>query len=380
MALIFPRIAQNFIKNGYFPTDLPTLARIATALDFNSDVHSTATEPPALRLCDPCCGEGGALLFLQEALQAAGAVTQSFGVDVDEERAWHAKQVLGTVAHADIHDVRITERSMGLLFLNPPYGDLVTDQVRSGDNKQGRERHEKVFCRRSFNLLQPGGVLVLVVPFYVLDTELSTLIARHFERVEVFISAEQAFKQCVLFGIKRRPAAPPAALVQRLVAFGEGQDQIELPEHWAGDPYVVPAPRPAEDFQFTVLRLDARQLAAGMESGLDKASLWPRFDLLMRPPNRAAKPPLRAMTDWHLALALAAGQISGVVTADTANGRRSLLIKGRTHKSKDTQVLRETAADGTVNETRILTDKFITVIRGIDLTPGPDRGRIVTIR
>lgn len=375
MALIFPRIAQNFIKNGYFPTDLPTLARIATALDFESSPASS--QNPPIRLCDPCCGEGGALMFLQEALQAAGAVAHSFGVDVDEERAWHAKGVLGTVAHADIHDVRISERSMGLLFLNPPYGDLVADQVRSGDSKQGRERHEKVFCRRTFNLLQPGGVLILVVPFYVLDAELSTLIARHFERVEVFISAEQAFKQCVLLGVKRRPAAPPVALVNRLVAFGQGEDQVELPEHWAGDPYVIPAPKATEDFQFAVVRLDARQLAAELDGGLAKASLWPRFELLMRPPSRAAKRPLRAMTDWHLALALAAGQISGVVTGQT--GRR-LLIKGRTHKSKDAQVLRETAADGTVNETRVLTDKFITVIRGIDLTPGPDLGQIVTIR
>jgi hypothetical protein len=165
--------------------------------------------------------------------------------------------------------------------------------------------------------------------------------------------------------------------VNRLVAFGQGQGQVELPEHWSGDPYVVPAPKASDDFNFTVVRLDARQLDAELQGGLNKASLWPRFELLMRPPSRAAKPPLRAMTDWHLALALAAGQISGVVTS--GSGRR-LLIKGRTHKSKDTQVLRETAADGSVNETRVLTDKFITVIRGIDLTPGPDLGQIVTIR
>ena len=31
MALIFPRIAQNFIKNGYFPTDAVSLSRILAA-------------------------------------------------------------------------------------------------------------------------------------------------------------------------------------------------------------------------------------------------------------------------------------------------------------------------------------------------------------
>lgn len=367
MSLIFPRIAQNFIKNGYFPTDLPALQRIATALDIGAD---------AVRVMDPCCGEGGALLHLVEHLQECGATVQSYGADVDEERAWHAKEVHDLVAHADIHDVRITDRSMGLLFLNPPYGDLVTDQARTGDAKQGRERHEKVFCRRTFNLLQFGGVLVLIVPFYVLDTELSTLIARHFERVEVFMSPEQSFKQCVLFGVKRRPGSPSAAVVHRLVEFSQGQGQSELPAHWAGDPYLVPGPTPGDEPTFTIVRLDARQLGAELEAGLLKVSLWPRFKQQMRPGARAAKPPLRAMTDWHLALALAAGQISGIVTSD---GGRRLLIKGRTHKAKDTQIMRDTAADGTVSETRVLTDKFITVIRAIDLTPGPELGQIVTI-
>lgn len=367
MALIFPRIARNFIKNGYFPTDLPTLERIVTALDVSG---------PLARVIDPCCGEGAALLHVASALQELGADVHSYGADVDEERAWHAKGVLGTVAHADIHDVRISERSMGLLFLNPPYGDLVADQAQTVDKKRGRERHEKVFCRRTFGLLQPGGVLVLIVPHSVLDAELSTLIARHFDRVEVFMSPEQQFRQCVLFGVKRRPGTPASAVVSRLVAFARGEGQVELPERWCAEPYVVPQPKVGEDFHFTVVRLDARQLAAELDGPMARSSLWPRFQALMRPGNRAAKPPLRAMKDWHLALALAAGQISGIVTSGT--GRR-LLIKGRTHKTKEQQVMHETQADGSVVETRVLTDRFVTVIRGIDLTQGPGLGQIVTI-
>lgn len=367
MALIFPRIARNFIKNGYFPTDLPTLERIATALD---------SEATSVRVIDPCCGEGAALQHLAEHLQGCGATVASYGVDVDEERAWHAKGVLGTVAHADVHDVRITDRSMGLLLLNPPYGDLIGDKADTGDRKQGRERHEKVFCRRSFNLLQPGGVLVLIVPFYVIDAELATLIARHFERVEVFMSGEQAFKQCVLFGVKRRPANPDGELVKRLLSFAAGVNQVELPACWAGDPYLVPAVKPGEEVHFSVVRLDTRQLQDELDKGLHRSTLWPKFQLQMKRTASDAKPPLRAMTDWHLALALAAGQISGIVTS--AQGRQ-LLIKGRTHKQKSSQVLRETSPDGSVSETRVLTDKFVTVIRGIDLTPGPELGQIVTI-
>ena len=52
MALIFPRLARNFIKNGYFPTDSDTLGRLYNFL---------APADGPLRLLDPCCG--GLLVF-----------------------------------------------------------------------------------------------------------------------------------------------------------------------------------------------------------------------------------------------------------------------------------------------------------------------------
>ena len=52
MALMFPRLARNFIKNGYFPTDEPTLERSLSAL---------APSPGSLCILDPCAGEGVAI-------------------------------------------------------------------------------------------------------------------------------------------------------------------------------------------------------------------------------------------------------------------------------------------------------------------------------
>jgi tRNA1(Val) A37 N6-methylase TrmN6 len=367
MALIFPRIAHNFLKNGYYPTDIDTLSRAASAL---------VAAPAAVRILDPCCGEGAALLAMAERLRTCGATPASFGIEIDEERAWHAKSVLGTVAHADVHEVRVSEKAFGLLYLNPPYGDLVADQADTGDRRSARLRHEKVFCKRTFNLLQTEGVLVLVVPYYVLDLELSSFIARHFDRVQMFLAPEQAFKQCVVFGVKRKPATPNAKLVARLVAFGAGEGHEELPVTWPGEPYEVPEAR-ADEFAFAVVRLDARQLLDELGKGLHRSTLWPRFDHHMQPRLDDARPPLRQMTDWHLALALAAGQLSGIVSAE--DGRR-LLVKGRTHKVKDERIQRDVADDGSVTETRVLTDRFVTTIRGLDLTPGADRGRVVIIQ
>ncbi len=53
MALMFPRLARNFARNGYFPTDEVTLERALQAL---------APAPSGrMRICDPCAGEGVAL-------------------------------------------------------------------------------------------------------------------------------------------------------------------------------------------------------------------------------------------------------------------------------------------------------------------------------
>ncbi|VFT08828.1 O-methyl transferase family protein [Pseudomonas aeruginosa] len=41
MALMFPRLARNFAKNGYYPTDEPTLERALKRTDAQrrADVH-----------------------------------------------------------------------------------------------------------------------------------------------------------------------------------------------------------------------------------------------------------------------------------------------------------------------------------------------------
>jgi Uncharacterised methyltransferase family (DUF6094) len=369
MALIFPRLAQNFVKNGYFPTDVTTLTRISRALDVSAGDQ--------IRLLDPCCGEGVALSILADNLRELSAYAQTYGVEIDAERAWHAKQVLQTVGHCDIHDVMISQRSFGLLFLNPPYGDVLSDKAQTGDTGK-RERHEKIFCRRTFSLLQFGGVLVLIVPFYIVDQELATLIARHFDRVQAFMAPEQQFKQCVIFGIKRRAATPDPELVKSLTSFGKGEQQRELPESWTQMPYEVPASPAGDTFAFSVARLDPRQLEHELQTTLRSATMWPKFrNAFGRSMASDRRRPLCNLSRWHLALALAAGQIRGVVSAP--DGRR-YLVKGDTHKDKSTHIEYEPREDGSMVATTVATDKFVPVIRAIDFTPGPTFGRIVTIR
>lgn len=366
MALMFSRLANNFAKNGYYPTDAGTVERTLGALDFGGQ---------NLAVLDPCCGEGTALAEIKHSLTEAGAAVQAFGVEYNAERAWHAKTLLDVVAHSDVNDMTIKARSFGLLFLNPPYGDLVADKASLSEATGGRKRLEKVFFHRSHPWLAIDGILVLIIPHYVLDTEFATMIAKSYRDVRIYMAPEQQFKQCVIFGIKRRSDRLDSKIVEQLEAVGLGQLPEELPEYWPEARYEIPESK--EMPTFVVSRINAQELDQELNTW-HRDTLWPQFNQFFGSIHRKHRPPLRALSNWHLALALAAGQVSGVVTSKVG---RVLLIKGDTHKDKILRVTYEEAGKkGEQREVRTFTDRFVPTIRAIDFSPGAMYGNLVTIQ
>lgn len=381
MALMFSRVARNFIKNGYFPTDEVTLTRVLSAL--------SCTENHSMRILDPCCGEGSSLAEVGHHLSSLGGRVESLGIEYDEERAWHAKQLLNRCIHADLNDCVVSPRAFSMLWLNPPYGDLVGDSERtSGSRSGGRKRLEKEFCKRCFPLLQAAGVLVLIVPYTALDKELSCLISRYFRDVSIYAAPEQQFRQAVVFGVRRtRVADPDLRVVQTLMRAQENHYQspsgewVEgftahcvLPEAFPGALYDVP-PAEGREVNFHSVRVDPRQLQLEIDSS---PILWNRFSMMFQVGQTVKRPPLRKLSSWHLALMLAAGQVAGVITSPTG---RTLLVKGDTHKAKNVRQEMEINEDtGAVSETRIATDRFVALIRAIDFTPdSPTFGRVIHI-
>ena len=369
MALMFPRLARNFIRNGYFPTDGPTLERALSAM---------APSPGSMSILDPCAGEGVAIA---EAAHALGREqVQAFAVEYDAERARHARHLVDRCIHGDLMDTLISRQSFGLLWLNPPYGDLSKDvNGNIGYQGQGRARLEKLFYQRALPLLQYGGVLIFIVPSYVLDPELVGWLTRHLKDLRIYRAVETQFKQVVIFGrrVRQRDQASESAKALRglLLQIGQGDAEAEeLPLEWPFLPYTVPA-SPAEPEHFYRVTMEPEQFAdeVGRLQGL-----WPAFDTHLGAAQQSLRPPARALSHWHLALALAAGAISGVVTSKTG---RVLVVKGDTHKEKTLQTEYTERDDGSVAETRILTDKFVPVIRAWDLTLGsPTWGEVLIIR
>ena len=366
MALMFPRLARNFARNGYFPTDEATLERILAGLLADS---TTGT----LRLLDPCAGEGVAVTEIACHL---GERAQACAVEFDGARAEHCASMADMTLHSDLMDTVISQQAFSLLFLNPQYGDLVRDDVPDPD-KQGRERLEKLFYRRTLDTLMYDGILVLIVPHYTLDKTFAGWIANSFTDVQVHAAATDQFKQVVVTGRRIRWQQQDSQLTRQtrecLIAIGKGDETAPpLPEVWAS-PYCVPAARqPLKHFYRVTL--EPQQLAAEIER---VKGLWPAFASLSVQ-SQTPRPPARRLSRWHLALALAAGAITGVITSPAG---RTLVVRGDTWKMKERKTDITEDDDGNITETLILTDRFVPAISAWDMTTDAVTfGELLTIR
>jgi len=373
MALMFDRLARNFAKAGYFPTDAATLSRTLQAL--------APCEGGVMRILDPCAGEGIALA--EAAHHLSRDTCESYAVEFDAERAEHARSLLGRCLRSDLMDCMISRQSFGLLWLNPPYGDLSKEPSASSwqITASGRERLEKRFYQRAVPLLQYGGVLVFIIPYTVLDAELCGWLTHQFSELRVFAAPEQRFKQVVILGIRTRSrersgtSADTKALKEQLLAIGRGEIQPEeLPEDWTLSLYVVPKATKALEHFYRV-SMEPEQFAEEIKR---LNGLWPQFTQHFAQKTLAARQPARQMSDWHLALSLAAGVISGVIRSSKSG--RTLIVKGHTYKDKLCRTEVTMDEDGVITETCIHTDRFVPVIKAWDMTEGSRAfGRILTI-
>jgi hypothetical protein len=290
---------------------------------------------------------------------------------------------LDTIVHGNLNDCYIAQRQFGLLFLNPPYGDILADKAGLSENS-GRERYETMFYENTNKLLQFGGVLVFIVPNTCLDKHLSNMIASHFEKVSIYKAPETKFKQVVIFGVRRRAKTADKTVIDRLLKASQDintleilTDQPDMVENSFND-WIYSIPLSMGELTLNQVKIDAEQLANEI---IDKrkSSLWGRFKTHFNSVSGHTYRPLRAMSDWHLSLALAAGQVSGVVKSKDG---RSLLVKGRTFKDK--KITTETTINentGEVSETRISTDIFVPSIKAIDFTKDSDTfGKVLTIK
>jgi tRNA1(Val) A37 N6-methylase TrmN6 len=363
MAVMHPRIAHNYLKDGYYPTDEATLTLIASRLSFKAGVQ---------RLLDPCCGQGDALRFLATHINGQKqSQLHTYGVELDHDRAVRAAIQLDTVLRSNAFDTMIGAGSQSLLFLNPPYGDTVTDQVER--QQRDMARLEVQFTQRMLPTLKRDGVFALVVPFPSLTPTFSRYLTMRLHQVHVFNASTNRFKQVVIIGRKadRRGTqyqVERTRTAEGLMAIGEGNP---IPAHLAIQTTFEVTPVNDTPFRFEMVRPDSKQLEQAFEK---HGGLWPTFETAFNLNRHHSVPrPLRKLSPWHLSLSLAAGQIAGKVVSN--DGTRTLLVKGGTQKVQRSVT--------TVDEHQTITtkiDQFQPLIRAIELTPGEQFGQIVVIQ
>src|SRR3546814_19866176 len=97
-----------------------------------------------------------------------------------------------------------------------------------GYEGRGRARLEKLFYQKTLPQLQYDGVLVFIIPSYVLDQEMVGWLTRHFPDLSVYRAVDTQFKPVVVFGrrVRQRELAGDAVKSIRARLLQVGQAEI----------------------------------------------------------------------------------------------------------------------------------------------------------
>lgn len=303
---------MNRVRMGYFPTELEHVKLLKKAVAF--------PEQP-VNVIDPCCGEG---LALSAFTCGENAIT--YGVELDEIRGEEAQERLNRVGFGSFFHSRISLEAFQCLFLNPPY--------LSVPSENGRRRLEKSFLADSIRLLENGGLLIYIIPYYRATPDVCRVLCENFVNLRVyrFFGKEfDRFKQVVFLGIKR-PRQEETQKAERLSEYMLSPDNIQLLSEIPEQLYSVPvATKSVELFKGAVFNV--AELAVQLKNSKSINRLFEDKTL----DNRERRP-LLPLNLSQIGLVGASGLMNGLVECDTPH-----IIKGRIVKEKKTKI-------GTENE------------------------------
>ena len=276
--------------------------------------HVTANPTGArrvVRVLDPCAGTGEPAAALADALGG-----ESYGIELNEQRAEQCRARLDRTLATSAFSVRLANSAFSLLWLNPPYADDAE-----------KRRLEHAFLTGLSRALCPRGVLVFLIPQVRLAVSARYLAAHYADfRAYRFPDPEFGdFRQMVLLATKKPLAIADPKMQAWLEAWG-ATELPPLPDEPDDPPAVVPA-LPRGEVLFAPLAFDPHLAAQEAR----RRGVWAQaaFAEQLWPPDERPVRPLMPLRRGHLALLIAAGLLNNVVLRQ--NGRR-VLVKGRSRK------------------------------------------------
>ncbi|KZN63404.1 DUF6094 domain-containing protein [Pseudoalteromonas luteoviolacea] len=363
--LMFQRIAHNYAKKGFYPTDIDSITRILNFLDFDLGFY---------RIVDPSIGEGHALSEIKNAL--TGCEVESYGIELDKERAKIAESCTDLVLHSDYFQTSIENNAFDLMLFNPPYGDLVTDSTVM---HAGEKRLEKKFFRTTVGLLRNGGLSIMLLQYSSLDKNFAERIARNFEDIQIFKAADETYKQVIIFGRKRKSYSAKSNVVKAILEARNNIDSIPVIPELAERPYRLKPFFKKKAIRFHTFSVTQDLVKEEMERNSNL--LWSDFDSLFDVRSRTAPKPVMMPSSWHMAMAVVAGCVSGVVD----DGNEQYLIKGSVRKviKKSSETNSYDSGDGDIQHEFITreVERYEAEIVGINFsTNSANFGEVVVIR
>ena len=342
-------------KAGFYPTPLSVLESIKSVLEIT----------PGARLLDPCCGEGKSLSCLA---RDTGGI--KYGVELDKNRHNASKERLDNVLWGDaLTETKISLKSFGLLFLNPPYDyDVVETDIEKA------ERLEVKFLRRYMNSIQKDGWLVYVIPYNVLKYSAS-LLAKNFTEMHLFAFPEdefEAFKQCVLIG---KRATQRKAIADKMTEEFTKVGSMTAEEFLTVAPNTshmnklgsLQVPEPGKvKFRFESRRIDPDSWA----SRISRDGLFSNLLEQFYPRHKKKIRPLAPLLQGHIGLVLASGLMNMAVKK---NGKH-LVIKGTV--LKEHKIMSQTHNPTTEVTTTKVRDVYNITVKAIDM----NKAQLMTIQ
>lgn len=291
---------MNNVKLGYYPTAPDNIALMLQGISFPEGVTTN--------VFDPCCGCGKALRQI-----AQGNNCYAYGVELDESRAEEAQTRLHRVGFGSFFHSDISREAFHLLFLNPPYLSVLNE---SGS----KARHEKRFLIESIPHLLYGGLLLYVIPYYRLTSDICRILCDNFENITVwrFTDGEfKKFKQVVVMGTrKRRETAPQGA--EWLEQYAAYPDRIPVLTELNSPRYALPA-NETEVRVFKGERFNQKELEQQLRRCDSFQQLMARSQL-----DSGVKHPLLPLSISQIGLIGGSGMINGLIQCDSPH-----IIKGR---------------------------------------------------
>lgn len=288
-----------------------------------------------VNILDPYCGDGSILAELGKYLSAQGAEVCTYGVEAEKELKKKSKKITTKTVLGEYGNLRATNGTFSVLFLNPPVG---------GVNPIGVRREIVTFGDLTLpgKYLHTGALLICIMPVELLPS-IANLLAIRFRNVELGkISDERA----VIFATKTRGRTPDEKeRKQKILALAENPEKI--PELSPDKTHtVIPSKNPVITFRSNIL--DEEEMAEDIE----KSSLWKKIQETITPDSHTIKAPkpLLPLNRTHIAVAAAAGVINGKAGNHYRKGITKEIVETLTVNDEDTV-------------TRINTKRYVSRIR-----------------